>query len=237
MRLALVSMVAGCAQTILLDRDPPHLPVVPATIGEACDAESPEMLTLEVRFPGREAGCDWGEGGNLYMEQSVVTARTEDLVSLELPDDVAICDVGLDFRGLDGEVEQIMTYDDHFLLTLDDVVLAASYAPLVDLLAEDGHLRLYDWDRIAGEPFSFIDAGTYCLGAEEGLSTCTIPPPATPGVLTLDLGDDVVEELAEYAYEEQRYDFAFVVVGDNDPEEDCAHAAFGFTVDVAYVAY
>ncbi len=237
MRVVLVSLVAGCAQTILLDGMAPPNPVGVGTIVEACEAEAPETVTLEVRFPGREAGCAWGEGGNLEAEQSVLTARTEDVVSLEMPRDVAICDVGLDFRGPDAGDEQIMTYDDHFLLTLDDVVLAASYSPLVDMLEADGLLRLYEWDRVVGATFSFEDFGSYCLGGEEGLSTCTIPPPATPGALTLDFGDDVVEQLAEYAYAEQRYDFAFVVVGDNDPEVDCSHAAFDFSVDVSYVAY
>lgn len=230
MRTALALVLSGCAQTIKLDEALPARSIV-----EACDAHTREQVTLDVSFPEREPSCDWGADGNLEPEQARLTARTEDVVALDMPESVAICDVTFDFA--DPDSEQILRYDDNFLFTLDDVVLAASYAPMVDVLEADGHLRLYDWDRLVGTPFVLDDPRTYCLGETEGLATCTIPAPETSGVISLDYGAEIVNELADYAFAEQRYEFAFVTVGDNDAEEDCSHAAFGFTVDVAYVPY
>lgn len=225
----------GCAQTIRLDDDEEDEPE--ATITEACELATPETTTLVVSFPEREPGCDWGEDGNLEPAQGALTARAEDVQGLDLPADVAICDVGFDFQGVDPEVEQHIRYDDHFLLTFDDVVLASSYEPMVERLAEDGHLRSYDWEALAGYEFEIQDFDTYCLGGDEGLSACTVPPAETEGVITLDFGKRIVNELAEVAHAQGRYDFGFVTVGDNDPDVDCSHTEFSFTVDVDYVAY
>ena len=82
MRTVLVLALSGCAQTILLDEALPARSIV-----EACDAAAPTRVTLDVLFPEREPGCDWGEDGNLEPEQGILTARTEDVVLLDMPDD------------------------------------------------------------------------------------------------------------------------------------------------------
>jgi len=229
--------LAGCAQTILVDPLPKS-----QTIVEAC-ADARETLRVDVTFPAREPGCAWGEGGNREPEQGLVTARAEDEAPLDLPDDVVICDLGFDFgvdAGTDDDDDDddpVIRYDDNFLLTFGDVVLAASYAPMVETFITESVLRLYDWDRLVGFPFGFEDAGTYCLGAEEGLSSCSVPPPETPGPLALDFGEPVVAALAERAYTRADYTFGFITIGDNDADVDCAHSAFTFEVDVAYTRY
>lgn len=239
--LPLLGLLAlgGCSQTIDLDPATDDAPRAP--IEDACAGGTTQFASMEVRFPEREPGCNWGEGGNLDPAQSVITARTEDVVALAMPEGAAICDVDFDFRGAesdeDDEDEQTIRYDDFFLLTLDDVVLTASYAPLVDALDAQGHLRLYDWDNIAGTPIGFDDADSYCLGEAEGLSTCEIPPAETSGAISLDFGEQIVSELSAYAYDAGRYEFSFVTLGDNDEAVDCSHAAFRFTVHVEYVAF
>jgi hypothetical protein len=232
MRTVLVLALSGCAQIIQLDEELPARSIV-----EACDAVEPTRVTLDVHFPKRGPGCEWGEDGNLEPAQGLITARTEDLVALDMPSGVALCDVSFDFQGPDPEGEQILRYDDSFLLTLDEVVLVASYGPAVDAFAQDGHLRLYDWERLAGTPFTLEESEVYCLGAAEGLSTCTVPPPETEGVIALEYDAEIIEQLADYAFREQRYAFTFVTVGDNDAALDCSHTEFQFAVDVAYVPY
>jgi len=229
-------VLGGCAQTIDLDPETPEGKSDP--IVDACANGTTQIATMEVRFPEREPGCDWGEGGNLDPAQSVVTARTEDVVAVAMPEGAAICDVSFDFSSTDDDDddEQSIRYDDFFLLTLDDAVLAASYAPLVDALGEEGHLRIYDWDRLAGLPIGFDDEDAYCLGEAQGLSTCEIPPPETSGTIALDFGERIVAELSAYAYDTGRYEFSFITLGDNDDAVDCSHAAFHFTVRVEYVS-
>ncbi|MFN7146027.1 MAG: hypothetical protein ACK4YP_19795 [Myxococcota bacterium] len=231
----LLPFLLGCAQTVWLEEPADPTPPKPATIEEACALTTPAAVSFDVTFPARSAGCDWYDDGNLPPEQGVVTARVEETAAIDLDAGLAICDVAFDFRGPDGD--QIMEYDDAFLLTFGDVVLAASYAPMVEAFDADGMLRLYDWADLAGFPFDFEDAGTYCLGAAEGLSACSVPPPETPGPIALSFGASVVNALAERAHDRGVYTFGFVTIGDNDADQDCSHAAFTFTVDVAHVPF
>ena len=204
------------------------------SIAERCEDETRREITLPIEFPAREPGCDWGENGNLDPAASVVTARAEEYASLLLKD-VVICDLVFDFEPDDDERQNIR-YDDNFFLTFDDVVLAASYAPMVERFDAEGTFRLYEWDEIAGYYFSFDeDIPTYCLGEAEGLSACEVPPPEEYGPIAIELHPTLVNGLAQRAHEESRYEFGFITLGDDEPYEDCSHGDFEFRVEVSYI--
>lgn len=205
-------------------------------VATACAEGEPESLTLTVSFPAPEPGCEWGAPGNLEPEQAVVTARREEVQSLELPDDAIICDVQFDFGGVGGGTGTPMDYDDHFLFTFNDVVLAANYGPMVEQLAvDDGLFYTYDWGALRGFPFEFDDTiPTYCIGEDDGLADCTIPPPESGGTMSLSFEPDIVNELSFRAVAQQRSEFSFVTLGDND-DSDCYHDDFEFTVEVPFV--
>lgn len=206
-------------------------------VADLCEEEEPETVTLTVEFPATSGGCDWGEDGNLDPSQGIVTARLEQTDSLELPDDAVICDVTFDFEGITGGEGTPMVYDDNFFFTFNGVVLAASYGPMVESLPSDDIYYTYDWEALAGTGFEFDDrVPTYCLGEDEGLSVCEIPPPETNGVMSLQFDSGVVNELAFRAIEAGAYDFTFVTIGDND-DTDCYHEDFAFTVEIPYVTY
>lgn len=203
---------------------------------QACLEGEPNTLTLVVEFPALADGCPFGERDNLEREDAHVTARIEQSDALSLPADAVICDVVFDFEGVSGGQGTPMVYDDNFFFTFNDVVLAASHAPMVQQLeAEDGLFYAYDWADLAGTPFSFdTDIPTFCIGEDAGLSTCDIPPPETDGVMALSFDGDITSELSYRAVDEQRTDFSFVTIGDND-DSDCSHEAFSFAVEVPYI--
>ena len=205
-------------------------------VRELCEEGEPETLTLTVEFPALRGGCPWGEDGNLDPDQGVVTARIEQVSSLELPEDAVVCDVVFDFEGLNGGSGTPMFYDDNFLFTFNDVVLAASYGPMVDEFTEEqGLYRRYEWSALRGYGFEFDDrVPSYCLGEDEDLASCSVPPPETDGALVLSFEPEIVQELAFRAVEEDRYDFTFITIGDND-DTDCAHERFLFEVAVPFV--
>ena len=205
---------------------------------ELCEQGIPETVLLDVVFPAEEAGCDWGQNGNLQMAQGRVTGRSEQVVQVELPQTGVICDLGFAFDTIDPSFsqQQQFVYDDNFFLTFNDVVLAASYGPMVtELFENDRGLYRYDWDRLKGYEFGFGGAPTYCIGADEGLSECNIPPPETNGLMSLAFGGELVRRLSYVAVEENRFEFMLATVGDNDPQSDCSHEAFGFQIEVTYV--
>ncbi len=215
-----LALVVGCAQTIVLD--PPPV----AATGEGCEgATSSERV--QVSFAARDAGCAWGEGGNLDPEQGEVSARVEERVALDLGGG-ALCEMALAFE------EQTLAFDDAFLLTFGDVILASSYAPMIEVFEADGLFRLYDWSRLAGYAYDYWESDTYCLGAREGLATCTVPFAETPGPIALDFEDSLLRALVGRAQATGASSFGFVTVGDDDPDADCSHSALSFAVDVTY---
>ena len=209
----------------------------PDDVKELCAVNTKKTVVLDVLFPAEEAGCQWGENGNLTMMQGRVTARSEQHVDLELPQGGIICDLDFEFESVDASLEQrSFVYDDNFFLTFNDVVLAASYAPMVvDRFQNEAGLYRYNWDRLKGYQFGFGTVPTYCIGADEGLSECTIPPPETNGPMALTFGGELVRQLSYVAVQEKRFEFMLATIGDNDPQTDCSHETFGFQIEVTYL--
>lgn len=205
-------------------------------VEEACAENEPVSVTLLVEFPATEPNCPFGQGDNLDEEQGVITARVEQVVELPLPEEVVVCGLGFDFLGISGGEGTPMVYDDNFWFTFDNVVLAGSYGPMVDQFETEGSLPIYDWDAVVGTAFDFDNSvPTYCLGEDEGQSDCEIPAPETRDIMSLQFDEDLVNELSLRAVQSERFEFSFITMGDNDPNQDCAHEYFAFSVEVPYV--
>lgn len=204
-------------------------------VASVCERHTPTVETFTLTFPADPPGCAWGEDGNLEMAQGVVTARAEQHLTLPLPEDAVVCDLTMSFE-VDPGFEQVIYYDDNMFFTFNDVVLAASYGPMVDTLPKDGLFARWDWASLAGMPFDFDSATpTYCLGEAEGLSACDIPPPETNGPIALAFDPGLVNQLSFAALQAGTFDYAFVTIGDNDPDVDCYHDAFTIEVEAPYV--
>ncbi len=220
-------MLAGCLNGIIEIESPEDIAVV-------CDEETPEEHFLSVQFEASSSGCPWGMEGNLPPENGQWSARLEQTQTLNLPESAIICDLEFDFQGLDGGQAQDMEYDDNFLFLFNGVVLATSYATLIDWFELDGDLPIWDWDAVVGNELDFGEIPTWCLGEEQGDSTCTIPEPETEGAMQLAFGGDLVDQLSYNALENQSYDFTMVGTGDND-DTDCSYSAFEFELQVPVI--
>ncbi len=204
-------------------------------IAAACAEGTPEAVTLSVEFPESGPGCGFGENGNLDAVDAVISGRTEQTDSLDLGA-VVLCGTNYNFQP-DADIEPVMYYDDFLYLAFDDVLLATSYGDTVALFdTEENGFPLYSWDKIAGTTMDFDAAETWCLGEDEGLSACTIPPSETEDVMELNFDGSLTEKLALRAIQTERLDYTFITIGDNDEQSDCYHAEFSFDVEVSFVA-
>jgi hypothetical protein len=200
-------------------------------VSQLCTEKAPTSVDIEVKFAAWDESCPREEEDNLPAEDGVFTARVETTEALALPTSSVICDVGYDFQP-NPEESQVMQYDDHFVLTFVDAVLATSNGQLADLLPESDGIKTWDWSSVAGVEIDWNDTSNWCLGQDEGLSECTIPPTDTPGELKLDYDESLVAELSYRAVAANRVDFTFITIGDNDAATDCSHNAFSFVVSV-----
>lgn len=208
-----------------------------ADILKTCEDRASEIKTESVRieFGTPEGDCGWGENGNLTEEDGTLTARIEQTESLGVPDDVLVCDMLFAFAGEAG-LEQDIEYDDNFIFVFDGVVLASSYRPWIDLLETENDFPLYDWATIAGQDNAFDNnIPTFCLGEDQGMAECDIPPPETTGPIRISFDTELTAELSFRAIESQLYDFTFITTGDNDASTDCSHEPFFFDVEVPYL--
>jgi hypothetical protein len=224
-------LLAACSGKTIALRDIE----TPEDVEDACARYEPETVTLSVVFPAQEETCPWGEGDNTPPNDGYLAARVEQTEALDLPDEAVICDLGFDFTGLVPDEVQVMVYDDHFFFTFNDIVLASSLQPAVAELP--GDLPTWDWPSVAGLDYHALgdNYDSYCLGEDEGDSTCEIPQTEQTGAISMTFGESLVAELSLTAIEDQRFDFAFVTAGDDDADVDCRHDAFGFTVEVPYL--
>jgi hypothetical protein len=206
-------------------------------LAAACEdaADAQETASQTITFAAWNQGCAWGEDGNGDENDAHFQARREETASVILPNGAGACGLSLDFGAPDGGESTPMVYDDNFVFTFDGVVLATSYAPLLDLLPVQDGYYMWDWDAVLGTELSFdTSIPSWCLGEDEGVSTCDIPLPEQRGEMKIDLGDDIVSDLSFLAYSTGQYEFAFITLGDND-STDCSHDDFSFSVEVPYV--
>ncbi len=204
-----------------------------ASLQEVCRGQDPEILVLDVEFPALEAPCPWAEGDNLEAEQGLVTARVEQEVTLSLPQGV-LCDLEFDFATSGGDVQQLQ-YKDHLFLTLDGVILSATAGGLVAPMPVEDGFPIYGWAPLAGMDMPRWDSH-FCLGqTEEGGSWCDFPPTEYAGRMVLDLDQPTVASLAWRLLDSDSASMSFVVAGDDDEDEDCAHEALTFQVLVAWL--
>jgi hypothetical protein len=205
-------------------------------LADLCDASEQTVLTESIDFPQWTDGCAWGEDGNDDRQDAYFSARREEVHDVTVSEGAAICGISFDFGGPEGGESTPMVYDDNFVFTFDDIVLATSYAPLLDLLPEEDGYKVWDWDAVVGTALSFdTSIPSWCLGQDEGVSTCEIPLPEQRGTMSLSFGDTIVDDLSYAAYEQDRYSFDFITLGDND-DTDCSHEDFSFTVELPTIS-
>ncbi len=189
-------------------------------------------IEFTIAFPATE-GCAWGEDGNDDATQGETSARTEQEVELRLPDNAVVCGLSLDFEEFERREDPEVFFDDHFLFTLNDVVLAADYGDMVDEFGEVNGLPRYDWDDLLGFETE-EEPDTFCLGEDDG-SDCELPDPGEEGEYSLSFVGDTVDALIASAIEDERFEFGFIVTGDDNPG-DCTHRGFQVTLEASLAA-
>ena len=202
-----------------------------------CANGVPISVVVDIVLPPNSAGCPWNEGDNLNPIQGAFAAYQFTSAQAELPGPAqAICSVNLESASFDPDYEQAFTYDDHFMLLFNDIVLLSSYGALVDGLPTDRNFVLFDWPSIAGAAMNFNNSSAYCLGyGGDDPVACSIPAPESNGPVAYSVGGALNTALSSKAVQQQRVEFALVTFGDNDPESDCRNSELRMQLVVDYV--
>ncbi len=192
-------------------------------VRDSCANATQKSLTKAYNFAKPTYTCEWEKNGNLARENEYFQARIEDEKFLELEPGAVICDVQLSFN------EQEFLYDDHFLLTFNNSVIASSYNFSGQLESRHGLLE-YNWSNIAGMYWDKEQEGVFCAPTGE----CTWPDTDTAGHINMSYSSELFKRLMAVDLGRTKHALKFVSIGDND-DEDCEHSDVKFNLTVKYV--
>lgn len=186
--------------------------------------------SVTVRFDNPGKTCDWEKNGNLSKKDGYFRARREQSTLFDLPPGAIICQMNLESQ------KSEMVYDDHFIITLNDYVIASSFDRFVPKLTSHQNNPIYNWENVVGNKWEHEfnqDQSPFCLGSNEGLAACEWPLTEQQGSFHLSYDPSVIQDLMALDVKRSEHKFEFVTVGDND-STDCQHSPVEFTIDLIY---
>lgn len=187
---------------------------------------------------GRKQVCEFSKGENLSPLDQYLRARYDQEEKLKLPAGAVIC--GIELKS---DVQKFK-YDDVFFLTFNNQIIASNLKKAVTLNSVESMSLTngqrvpfynYDWLKVRGDKFSGINnvADDYCLGSEQGQSSCKWPLSQQSGVIQFTFNPEMLIHLGlKESSANQR--FGFTITGDNDKDLDCYHEALSFDMNVKY---
>ena len=198
-------------------------------IKTSCEKLLRHTKTKAVSFPKPTKECNWNNDGNRGKLNGYFQARIEESSMVALPKNSVVCKIDLEFEN------QAFKFDDHFLMTVDDVVLATSYN-FFPLLDNKFGLPLYNWNNIVGQKWVSTSAneGQYCLDQDQNQSDCSWPDTDRDGVISMAFSSELMQSLMARDLSNSSHEFKFITVGDNDTG-DCEHSDINFNVEINYV--
>ncbi|RYZ80392.1 MAG: hypothetical protein EOP06_25415 [Proteobacteria bacterium] len=187
---------------------------------------------------GRKTVCEFNVRENLSPKNNYLQARYDQNQNLMLPPNAVLCGVELK-----SDVQKFK-YDDVFFLTFNDRVIASNLKRSVVMNSVDSigltngsriPVYSYDWLKVRGSSFEGVNnkADDYCVGSEQGQSSCKWPLSQKAGDIQFSFNPEILIHLGlkSPALDQK---FGFTITGDNDPNDDCYHEALSFKMKVKY---
>lgn len=167
--------------------------------------------------------CEWGKDGNLEIRNGFFQGRIEQEQPLMLESGAIICDIKFSFQ------KQQFLYDDHFIVSFNDAIIASSYN-FQDRLTRSYDLLRYDWSKIAGMKWNVSMEGTLCAAGGQ----CSWPKTDLDGTISMDYPSILFQRLMAEDIDRNSHSIKFISIGDND-DKDCEHSDVNFSLKVDYV--
>ncbi len=199
-----------------------------------------QFKTVQVSFTNPEAqSCNFGKDGNLPrknpgedVNKTYFRGRIEQNYPIDVPENSVVCGMEFAFENLQ------MYYDDHFVMTFDDVILAGSYDYSPFMQKRLG-MSVFDWTKIRGLDWPVDQAANplervYCEGDRGGASACSWPKTEEFGQMNIRMDESVFQKIIALSPQSKTHKFGLVTIGDDD-EGDCRISPIKFSVKIRYI--
>jgi hypothetical protein len=202
---------------------------------DICANKSSIVTTTETIVFEEHESCEWETHGNLSRLDGKIRARYEQLKSLSIPSNYTICSMNFTF-----ENNQKMVYDDHVIMTYNDIVFSTTESNLLGNLKNKGTteapLYKYNWASLLGEGNNSAHASStniMCLDSRID-HQCNWPKTQKSGTIEMTIDPNEIQRISDLSVGRTDKTFGFITTGDND-DSDCGHSAISFKVVVEYV--
>ncbi|MBX9769642.1 MAG: hypothetical protein K2X47_20360 [Bdellovibrionales bacterium] len=237
-KVGLESPQGGPAEPPIVD------PVDPEVIAQRCGAGTPQTKDVEISFPeNKKELCAWDNTAEIERHFGAMRSEKQ---SFTLPEGSTLCDLSIESNN------QEFQYDDYFVISLNQFVLAASEAVPLQLSTDQRNPMVYDWTKLKDKPFnpsnintdrerSDWDAKIWCARGTSGVSIlCEFPASDTQGKVRLNLPDKVFQSIVANNPKKTKHDIELILIGDNDKSSggnaiDCAHKKIDLKLRATFV--
>lgn len=214
--------------------NPPPPPSTPDDnldiVQKTCMNSTPQVEEITVSYINpQNFSCQFGQGDNLAAKEGYFQGHIDQVSNFSLPAGSTLCGMSFEFP------TQAMRYDDHVLLTFDDILISGTY-DFSSLLDKKLGMNVYSWPKIRG---SVWKSGTsletnFCEGQKDGKSSCSWPKTDTVGSIKMSFDGSIFQKIMALDPVRKDHSFHLITLGDND-DNDCEISPITFKVKVSYV--
>jgi hypothetical protein len=183
--------------------------IATSDFAKLCSSGVKKTRLTAVEVPANTGSkCPFGQGDNLGMMEGQIAARIEKNFPLDIPKTHKICSMKAE------ALKQLMRYDDHLILTLNNNVLLASTTETSRFVDGANGFKQYDWSKIKGG--TITDSPSYC---GPGI-ICALPRTEARGDFIFSISDTASPKIFAPLVDSE-LKFGLILTGDNDPSSDC----------------
>jgi len=196
----------------------------------ACLTSPMQVQQDTLVFPEIAAGttCSFGSGDNLSKRDSFFRAYLRQTQTVSLPDGAILCSINLVHN------PAAMRYDDEMFFSVNDKLLLAT-KDYSDIFPKTDFFQSFSWDKLVNQTYdSAASRDVFCAGADEGISSCGVPPTETQGNIEMNFSEEMNVKLSTALRADQDLTFEWITTGDND-NTDCRHTQIDLGLELRYV--
>lgn len=163
---------------------------------------------LTIRLSGNDgAQCPFGLFDNDTKRGGRLSARIERRFDINVPAGRRVCSLSAQSS------QQIVTYDDHLFLTVNNNVILSSTQQVTRLAAGGNGFFQYSWEALRG---SSTSSQIFCAAGV----TCQLPPSERTGTFAFQMTSEANARLFNSLAGQSLF-FGLIVTGDDDDRSDC----------------
>jgi hypothetical protein len=184
-----------------------------------CASNTQKSRRVKVMVPKNNgAKCPWANGDNFPKDDGKISARIERKFPIDIPKEHVVCGFKAEAK------EQMIRYDDHLFVTINDFVVASRANIVSEFELKDNQFKQYDWRKIRGRQANDLP-NPFCA---KGV-VCDVPRTENNGRFFFEFNNQSSQRLFSSIGQDSPF-LNIIITGDNNEPQDCQ-----ITTDIEFI--